>query len=434
MTSRTRDLRDHSTTKPFEEVRMESLVAPLHSAAFMMIDAINVDGTLNHGLYKFLSELNVERAPFEPFLGGDLLADVAIYFDKESVYNPNEQNKRVGQLRELESNPHLDAVVGMARILRESHIPFGVVTNANLDQLANYRAVLLPTVYEMTAAQAQQFRAFVQAGGALYSSGPSSLDRFSASGPRFLLEDVFGVRYLGTLGGSVEKMQGGAGRSEAGEVTSEAWRSSWTYLSPQDDSIRKLLSPQTELSYPGPMVKVAAQPGAQVLATVTLPFVPPALGRPIGSHFGAIHSNPPNPTPGLDPGIVSNSFGRGRAVWVAAPIELSAEAVNTRLIAALVRTALPGPYHFEVETHPSVEMTLFHQKDKKRLLAGLLTMQDQLPAFPVNAKVRVQAPGHVTAVLRLPDRKPIKFAAGTPYVEFELEPFNSLSMAMIEYA
>ncbi len=210
MTSRTRDLRDHSTTKPFEEVRMESLVAPLHSAAFMMIDAINVDGTLNHGLYKFLSELNIERAPFEPFLGGDLLADVAIYFDKESVYNPNEQNKRVGQLRELESNPHLDAVVGMARILRESHIPFGVVTNANLDQLANYRAVLLPTVFEMTAAQAEQFRTFVRAGGALYSSGPSSLDRFNASGPRFLLEDVLGVRYLGTLGGSVEKECGGA--------------------------------------------------------------------------------------------------------------------------------------------------------------------------------------------------------------------------------
>ncbi len=181
------------------------------------------------------------------------------------------------------------------------------------------------------------------------------------------------------------------------------------------------------------MVKVAALPGAQVLATVTLPFAPPALGRPIGSHFGAIHSNPPNPTPGRDPGIVSNSFGKGRAVWVAAPIELSSEAVNTRLIAALVRTALPAPYHFEVETHPSVEMTLFHQKDKKRLLAGLLTMQDQLPAFPVNAKVRVQAPGQVTAVLRLPDRKPLNFTAGTPYVEFELEPFNSLSMALIEY-
>jgi len=433
MTSRTRDLRDHSTTKPLEEIRLESLVAPLHSAAFMMIDAINVDGTINHGLYNFLSELNVERAPYEPFLGGDLLADVAIYFDKESVYNPNEQKMRVGELRELENNPHLDAVVGLARILRESHIPFGVVTNATLDQLANYRAVLLPTVFEMTAQQAEQFRAFVHAGGVLYSSGPSSLDRFNASGPRFLLEDVFGVRYLGKLGGSVEKAEGGAGKSEAGEVTSEAWRSSWTYLSPQDEALKKLLSPQTELSYAGPMVKVAALPGADVLATVTLPFVPPALGRPIGSHFGAIHSNPPNPTPGTDPGIVSNSFGKGKAIWVAAPIEIGAEAVNARLVTALVKRGLPAPYYFEVETHPSVEMTLFHQKEKKRLLVGLLTMQDELPAFPVGARARVQSPGKVTAVLQLPDLKPLKFNAGTPYVQFDLEPFTSLSMVMVEY-
>jgi len=63
-----------------------------------------------------------------------------------------------------------------------------------------------------------------------------------------------------------------------------------------------------------------------------------------------------------------------------------------------------------------------------------LTIQDQLPAFPVNAKVRVRAPGQVTAVLRLPDRKRLKFTAGAPYVEFDLEPFNSMSMAMIEYA
>jgi hypothetical protein len=57
-----------------------------------------------------------------------------------------EQKIRVGQIRALEDCPHRDAVVGLARILREAHIPFGVVTNANLDQLKNYRAVLLPNV------------------------------------------------------------------------------------------------------------------------------------------------------------------------------------------------------------------------------------------------------------------------------------------------
>jgi len=120
---------------------------------------------------------------------------------------------------------------------------------------------------------------------------------------------------------------------------------------------------------------------------------------------------------------------------VAAPIESSSEAVNARLVAALLKRALPGPYQFEVETHPSVEMTLFHQEEKKRLLAALLTMQEQLPPIPVTATVRVQAPSgkKVTAVLQLPERKPLKFKTAGAYVQFDLEPFDSLSMALIEY-
>jgi hypothetical protein len=435
MTSRTRDLRDHVTTKPFDEIRKESAVAPLHSAAFMMIDAINVDGTINHDLYSFLAPLNTERAGYEPYLGGDLLADIAIYFDKESVYNPLEQKIRVGQIRNLEDCPHRDAVIGLARILREAHLPFGVVTNANLEQLKKYRCILLPSVLEITAAQADQFRKFVEAGGVLYASGPSSLDRFDPNGPRFLLEDVFGVRYTGSVGGKLQGSAGGAGGSFAGEATPEAWRTSWTYLSPLDDDVRNLLRPQKELSFPGPMLKAMTLPGAEVLATVTLPFAPPAQGRPIGSRFGSIHSNPPALTPGTDPGLVMNSFGRGKALWAAASIESGTEDVNARLVAALLRRLLPGPYAFEADTHPTVEMTLFHQPEKNRLLAGLLTMQQQVPPFPASARVRVRVPEgkKVARVLHIPERAPLKFDVAGPYVQFDLEPFTELSMAVLEY-
>jgi hypothetical protein len=411
MTSRTRNLHDHVTIKPFEELRTESFVAPLHSAAFLMIDAININGTLNHGEYDLMGRINAQRAPYEPYFGGDLKADVAIYYDKESMYNPNEQKMRVGQLRAVEDLPHRNAVVGLARILREAHIPFGVVTNANLDQLKNYRAVLLPTVFEMTAEQAAQFRSFVQGGGVLYASGPSSLDRFDKSGPHFMLEDVLGVRYLGLDG------------------------TRWTYLSPKDDAVQKLLWPQEALSFAGPMLKAQSLPGAEVLATITLPFVAPEVGQAIGSHFGAVHSNPPALTPGTDPGIVVNTFGKGKAVWVAAPIEIGTEALNARLVVALLKRTLPGPYQFEVEAHPSVEMTLFHQEENKRFLVGLLTMQQEIPAIPVPATVRVQLPAErkVTAVEHLPERKPLRFKTVGPFVQFELEPFDSLSMALVEY-
>ncbi|HVN80637.1 MAG TPA: hypothetical protein VMW38_16690 [Terriglobia bacterium] len=292
----------------------------------------------------------------------------------------------------------------------------------------------LPTVFEMTAGQAERFRQFVGSGGVLYASGPTSLSRFDKDGPHFLLEDVLGLRYSGTMG------------------------TKQTYLSPKDDAVRKILQPQEALGFIGAMIKATALHGAEVLASATLPFVPPELGQAIGSHFGQIHSNLPALTPGTDPGIVWNTFGKGKAVWVAAPIENGTETVNARLVVALLKRALPGPYQFEVETSPSVEMTLFHQKGKKRLLAGLLTLQGQLPPLLVSATVRVRIPENkkVTAVIHLPERKALKFkkeeaascrftnvqsperkalkfkVAG-PYVQFDLEPFTALSMSLIEY-
>jgi hypothetical protein len=87
--------------------------------------------------------------------------------------------------------------------------------------------------------------------------------------------------------------------------------------------VAKVIWPQKEFSFPGPMLKATALPGAEVLATITLPFAPPAQGKPIGSRFGAIHSNPP----ALLRAPIRESWrihlGKERLVWVAAPIESS---------------------------------------------------------------------------------------------------------------
>jgi hypothetical protein len=251
----------------------------------------------------------------------------------------------------------------------------------------------------------------VNEGGVLYASGPSSLDRFDKKGPRYLLEEVLGVRYQGKLGTKV------------------------TYLAPKDEELRKVIWPQDQMTHMGPMIQAEAMSGAEVLATVTLPWVAPELGHVIGSHFSSIHSDPPALTPGTNPAVVVKSYGKGQAIWVAAPIEASSNLVNARVMVNLLKRILPGPYKFEVETHPSVEMTLFHQAEKKRLLAGLLNLQEQLPLIPVGATVRVQLPlgRRVSAVLHLPDRKAIPIQTVGPYVQFHLEPFEALAMALIEY-
>jgi hypothetical protein len=408
-TSRTTNLHDFETTKPFNELMTSSSVATLHSAANLIIDSFNLDGTLNPEVYKFLGQQNAKRAPYEPFLGGEMLADIAVYYDKESMYDPTENGIHVADAKG--QTPHMPGVMGAARILREAHIPYGLVTNANLDKLSNFRAVIVPNVLEMTENQAARFRAFVEKGGVLYSSGPSSLDRFDPAGPRFLLEDVLGVRYQGILG------------------------TAWTYLSPQDSAIKQTIWPQKAFSFPGPMIQAATLPGAEVWATVTLPFVDPKVGNCLNVRFAQIWNDPPALTPGTAPGIVVHTFGQGKAIWIAAPIEGGDFPVNAKLVSSLLRRLLPGPYHFEVDTHPSVEMTLFHQAEKRRLLAALLNMDWQLAPIKLGATVRVHIPSGRTAtvVLGLPERQAIPFKRVGEYVEFRVESFETIAMASVEY-
>ena len=428
-TSRTRNARDHVTVKPMEEVRTEAFVATLHSAALTLIDYINADGTLKRDVYDFLGQLSAQRAVYEPFLGGDLVADIAIYLDKASLYNPDEQGIHIGKLQSPDHCPHRDAVVGAARMLQEAHIAFGVVTNANLDQLSRYRGVMLPSVLEMTTEQADRFRQFVEGGGVLYASGGSSLDRRAPGGPRFLLEDVLGVRYLGATGGRI------------------------SYLTPHDAGLLAAIWPQDHLSVSdlavtasgvdrrssanaGRLVRVSAFPEVAVLATATLPFVDPEEGTVIGSRFAAIHSNPPALESGTDPAVVVHSFGKGRAVWVAAPIESNPEQVNAVFVLALLRRVIPGRLRVEVEAPSVVEVTVFEQPERQRLLVGLLNLQQQRPQVPVGAMLRVQlVKGKAaTQLLRLPEEERVPFTADGEAVRFVIPHFDGLAMFAVEYA
>ncbi len=184
------------------------------------------------------------------------------------------------------------------------------------------------------------------------------------------------------------------------------------------------------------MVKAQAQPGADVLATVTLPFVDPEAGTALNSRFAQIWSDPPAPHAGSDPGIVINTFGKGKAVWVAAPLQSRADAVDARVFELLLKRILQPPFKFEADTDPAVEVTLFHQEDRHRLLVGMLNLQAQVPAIPVAAAIRVLVPsgGKVRKVSLLPEQKAVEFSHSGSYVSFNVPEFKLVRMALVDYA
>ena len=414
-TSRTLNLNDFETTKPFEQLALESMIPMIHSSACLLIDAIKPEGTLNHRAYEYLSQINALHDPFEPFLGGDMLADVAIYFDKNSMYDPDSNGMTAAEASKNMWGgklPHREAAVGAARCLREAHIPFGVITNVSFSQIDRYRAVILPSVLEMTDDQAEVFRNFVRKGGSIYASGVSSVSVPGDGEERFLLADVLGVRYVGTIGGRT------------------------TYLSPIDKLLDDTIQPQQNLGFGGPMVKAQADSSVEVLATVTLPFVDPEAGNALNTRFAQIWSDPPAPEAGSDPGIVINKFGKGKSVWVAAPLEARPDAVSARVFQLLLRRVLEPPYKFEADTDPAVEVTLFHQADRNCLLVGMLNLQMQLPTIRVSATIRVHVPAEfkMRNVVLLPEQKAVDFVRSGSYVSFHVPDFKLVRMALVNYS
>lgn len=393
-TSRTRTVTDHVTAKTLEELRVESHVATLHAAALLFVDYINADGTLNPAVYDMLSAVNRERALYEPYLGGRLLADIAIYLDRHSLYDPAQNGRPLHADGIGAPGPHLDAAVGMARILQEAHLPYGVVTPMTLDRLSSYRAVLLPHVLTVTPKQADAFRRYVAEGGAVLVSGPPAG-----------LEEILGVHATGMLGTRI------------------------TYLTPvPGDPLEMAILPQDHVSFEGPMVEATIDDDATVAARVTLPFVPPESGQAVGSRFAAIHSHPPAPAPTRHPAAVIRTCGKGRAAWLTASFEVRREKANADLVRHLIGRIVDSPFAFELDAPAGVEATLFDHPERGCLRLGVLNLQPGTSVNRARARVRVPAGRAVGRVRHLPAGTAVAFAEADGAVVFEAGPIEVLRM------
>jgi len=93
-----------------------------------------------------------------------------------------------------------DFALGWCGMLTESRIPFEMVHEGNLtpQNLSRFRTLILPNIACLSDAQAQQLRAFVQAGGSIIATYDTGLFREDGS-PRkdFALTDLFGARFTG---------------------------------------------------------------------------------------------------------------------------------------------------------------------------------------------------------------------------------------------
>ena len=406
MTSRCVDLRDHVRLKRRADMAAQAFAATAVGSAFLFIDAVDPVGTVNAGVYQRMGEIFAETAAYEPFLGGEPIEDVAVYFSVDSQMDLGENGTPVvRQPPPSPTYPHLRAVRGACRILQQAHVPFGVITRRQLGLLARYRAVVLANVLRMDGEEAAAFRSYVRGGGCLYASRYTSLVDTAGGVPAdFQLADLFGCRF--------------AGEEKGGTV----------YARPVEPALAAALAPQDFVSQavaerdpeaPGLFVapafgcglpRLAPDASGDVLAALTLPYAYPDPGTAADRRWASIHSSPPWEDTDV-PVVVLNRYGAGRVVYCAFDIERTAAEVNDAMFLHLLGLLRDGPPSFDAEAHAAVWVNAFDQRDASRVMLSFLNYQAEQPPVPVPVRFAVRPPAgrRFVALQQVPSGAEIAF-------------------------
>ena len=149
MTSHTIGVREHVQLKSLEQLRLQAHAATLLSSAFLFIDWINPDGTINSKIYDRIGHVYSETCTYEPYLGGEAVQDIAIYFSYDAKVDFADNGRALSDINPWSENfrpPHVRAIRGVVRALQRAHLPFGIITSKQLNELDRYKVIILPNV------------------------------------------------------------------------------------------------------------------------------------------------------------------------------------------------------------------------------------------------------------------------------------------------
>ena len=355
----------HTTTKSREELLLHVITALVHNGAFLLVDAINPDGSIVPDVYrKLMKSIYSQTKPFEEFVGGRPVADVAIWFNSNAKFDPNE---KCDTLEDKNWNPdiYMDAPVHLASILRENNIPFDVIGSKNL-KACKAKVIALSHMALIEDKDMEVLENYVREGGKLYVSGPIGHER---------LAQLLGVAFDGVC---------------AGKRTQE----SFTYLDPTQEGQDLLegFDALAPLSVPMSQYRTRLLPDAAeitVFATRTLPYTVP--GSP---QFSAIHSNPPGIHTG-EPAVFERKVGKGSIFYCAAPLELSKPYMSRQVVGRMMKY-LVGMTSYSCNAPKMVEC--YGWEKSGALFMALLNEQEEPPFIPVH-DIQISVEGYKKAYL-----------------------------------
>ncbi len=374
-------LRTHTLTKSYDEMKAEVMLTAAHHGATLVIDAIDPVGTMDGRVYERIGKVFEYEKQYEPYLTGEMLEDVGIYYSIKSRFNS------CGE--EFDS---LGCCLSVAEILIENHIPFGVT--GNFHDINKYKLLIIPYISEMEKADFERIIKYAENGG--------------------------NVLICGTEGGELAERLAGIkikGRTEENNV----------YIAPQKGY--EALFGEFDEKYPMPFDGTApiteTDYKENVVATITLPYTKSDEKR-----FASIHSDPPGIKTEI-PAMIMTNCGKGRVIWSALNTEAVKICEYKELVMRLVHLlADKNEMSFKSNAPEDVEITAFDNADSITVNAVKLNEKAKaktVPPFEISVKL-AEAP---TEIILLPEGEPTKFSYKNGYAVFLSKPLDVFDMYKI---
>ena len=334
----------HTTTKTEEELLLHAITALIHNGAFLLVDAINPDGSIVPEVYHgIMKQVFGKTKPYEQYISGNLYHNVAIWFATHAKYDPKEAECEIMD-KIFWPGYYMEAPVAAASVLRENNVAFEVIGTKNIRN-ENADVMVLSHVASIRDEEMDEIEDYLNRGGNLYVSGPIGCER---------LEQLLGVKMTGITEHNFTYMS----PTEAGANILEGFNA----LSP-------LTIPMSQV-----MVEITDEEGITVLANRTLPYTLTNT-----EDFAAIHSNPPGVYTDK-PCLIMKDTGKGKIIWSAAPIEMSKPYMSRQVFLRIIKSLMKEAAF--VSNAPKFVEVLFWEKDGKDYLA-VINEQEESPIAPM---------------------------------------------------
>jgi Hypothetical glycosyl hydrolase 6 len=406
---------EHSATKTSAEILDSAAAAISNGTALSIIEAINPDGSTSAERYHRARPVLEFVAQLEPILGGDRLADVAIYRSFVANFDPAESGRRLTEVaflgepayRRMKATAHRLVVTSVGETFIERHQLFTVITRLDLDQLWNWKLVMLPNVMILDDVERAALTEYVRGGGCIYVSlSGQALDAPNRDSALGFVQELLDVDIIG--------------RSEGGV----------TYMAPTADGEEVFAPFVGDRPYTLHSDQLYVRSGARdvrCLALVGLPFSDPRGGR-----YASTLTDPVGRSTAY-PALLERQVGRGRVLFASGPMEAETPTEQRDAFARLVATMFEPT--LEVVAPACIEVTAFSRPDLGATSLFFYNSQRTAPPVPVRGIRVAMAGAKRPASIRLvPGDKPLRWEGRPKGFDFELPECETLAVAQVTWS